>query len=116
MYGYLNQDSLQRIKNIENGFRNFPAYSAYQIRSFVYDLRLKVHALEITRNGDFVNLFLFYPSTNGNGKIGSIAIYGAGLQGHYNAMRSSMMAFGMPITDISIESGKETFLDIYIEY
>lgn len=116
MYGHLNQDSLQRIKNIENGFRNFPAYSAYQIRSFVYDFRLNVHALEITRNGDFVNLFLFYPNSNGNGKIGSIAIYGAGLQGHYNAMRSSMMAFGMPITDISIESGKETFLDIYIEY
>ena len=114
MYGHLNQDSVQRIKNIENGFKNYPAYSAYQITSYVYDYMAGVHALEITRNGQFVNLFLFYPSTNG--KIESIAVYGANLQGHYNAMRSSMMAFGMPISDISIESGNETYLDIYLDY
>lgn len=116
MFGFrrLNQDSLQRIKNIENGFRNYPAYSAYQIRSYVYDAEARVQALEITLDGQLINLFLFYPDTNG--KIESIAVYGVGLQGHYNAMRSSMMAFGMPITDISIESGNETFLDIYLDY
>ncbi len=113
-FGRLNQDSLQRIKNIENGFRNYPAYSAYQIRSYVYDDQAGVQALEITLNGQPINLFLFYPDRNG--KIESIAVYGIGLQGHYNAMRSSMMAFGMPITDISIESGNETFLDIYLDY
>ncbi len=116
MYGYLNQDSLQRIKNIENGFRNFPAYSTYQIKSYLYDMKVGCHALEITRNGQTVNLFLFYPDVNGSGKIGSIALYGANLQGHYNAMRSSMMAFGMPISDISFDSGVETFLDISINY
>lgn len=116
MYGYLNQDSLQRIKNIENGFRNFPAYSTYQIKSYLYDMKVGCHALEITRNGQTVNLFLFYPDVNRSGKIGSIALYGANLQGHYNAMRSSMTAFGMPISDISFDSGVETFLDISINY
>lgn len=116
MYGHLNQDSLQRIQNIAIGFRNFPAYAAYQIRSYVYDFRAGVHALEVTRNGQMVNLFLFYPDTCGNGKIGSIALYGSNLQGHYNAMSSSMMAFGMPISDISFDSGVETFLDIYLDY
>ena len=112
----LNQDSRQRIENIANGFRNYPAYSSYDIQSYVYDFRAGVHALEITRNGNPVNLFLFYPDESGNGKIGSIAVYGSQLQGHYNAMKSSMMAFGMRITSISMESGLEDFVDIYISY
>lgn len=115
-FGHLNQDSLSRIRNIEMGFRNYPAYVAYQIKSYLYDMRAGCHALEITRNGQTINLFLFYPDVSGSGKIGSIALYGANLQGHYNAMRSSMMAFGMPISDISFDSGMETFLDITLDY
>lgn len=118
MFGvnHLNRDSLCRIQNIANGFRNYPAYSAYQIESYLYDMRLGVYALEITRNGQKINLFLFYPNVNGSGKIGSIALYGSNLQGHYNAMRSSMMAFGMRISDISFDSGVESFLDITLDY
>ena len=112
----LNQDSLQRIQNIANGFRNYPAFSAYNIRSYVYDFSVGVHALEVSKNGQIVNLWLFYPNESGNGKIGSIAVYGSNLQGHYNAMRSSMSAFGMRISDISFESGIETFLDVYLDY
>ena len=112
----LNQDSKQRIENIANGFRNYPAYTSYEIKSYVYDYRGGIHALEITRYGNPVNLFLFYPDESGNGKIGSIAVYGAQLQGHYNAMKSSMMAFGMRITSISMEYGNEPFLDIFINY
>ena len=66
--------------------------------------------------GQVINLFLFYPQYGGSGKIGSIALYGANLQGHYNAMRSSMTAFGMPISDIQFDSGIETFLDITLDY
>ena len=115
-FGHLNQDSLARIQNIVNGFRNYPAYSAYQIKSYLYDMRAGCHALEITRNGQPINLFLFYPDVSGSGKIGSIALYGANLQGHYNAMRASMMAFGMPISNIEFDSGIETFLDITLDY
>lgn len=110
----LNKDSLQRIENIVNGFRNYPAYAAYQIKSYTYDWRAGVHALEIGRDGRTVNLFLFYP--NLSGKIESFAIYGANLRGHYNAMRSSMMAFGMRITSIEMESGVSDYVDVYIEY
>ena len=115
-FGNLNQDSLARIQNIVNGFRNYPAYSAYQIKSYLYDMRAGCHAIEISRNGQVINLFLFYPQYGGSGKIGSIALYGANLQGHYNAMRSSMTAFGMPISDIQFVSGIETFLDITLDY
>ena len=78
--GNLSEDSLRRIKNIENGFRNYPAYSTYQIRNFIYDFRAGIHALEVTRNGEPVNLFLFLPGDGG--KIGNIALYGSNLQGH----------------------------------
>ena len=115
-FGLLNQDSLARIQNIVNGFRNYPAYSAYQIKSYLYDMHAGCHAIEISRNGQVINLFLFYPEYGGSGKIGSIALYGANLQGHYNAMRSSMTAFGMPISDIQFDSGIETFLDITLDY
>lgn len=112
----LNQDSLQRIQNIVNGFKNYPAFSLYEINSYVYDFRAGVHALEVSKNGQTINLWLFYPSVTDPGKIGSIALYGSNLQGHYNAMTSSMSAFGMPISNISIESGMETFIDIYLNY
>ena len=114
MFKSLNQDSQQRIRNIENGFRNHPAYAAYDIRNYCYNLNEGVQALEVSKNGRFVNLFLFFPDLSG--KIESIAVYGSNLQGHYNAMRRSMMAFGMRITDISMESGASDFLDIQIDY
>ena len=34
MYNHLNKESLQRIENIVNGFRNYPAYAAYTIKSY----------------------------------------------------------------------------------
>lgn len=113
-YGSLSEDSLQRIRNIETGFRNFPAYASYSIRNYCIDFRAGVQALEITKNGQPINLFLFYPDSRG--KIGSIAVYGVNLQGHYNAMRNSMMAFGMPISQINMESGLSDYLDIYLDY
>ena len=79
-------------------------------------MRAGCHAIEITNNGRLVNLYLFYPDGDRSGKIGSIALYGIHLQAHYETMRSSMKIFGMSITDISFDSGIETFLDIYIDY
>ena len=114
MFGYLNRDSMQRIRNIENGFRNIPAYASYEIKNFSYDAHAGIQALEVSKNGRSINLFLFFPDQNG--KIESIALYGSNLQSHYNAMRRSMMAFGMKISSISVESGQEDFLDIYLDY
>ena len=116
LFGGLNQDSMSRIKNIETILRDYPPFSSYQIKSYLYDMRAGCHAIEITNNGRLVNLYLFYPDGDRNGKIGSIALYGSHLQAHYETMRSSMKIFGMSITDISFDSGIETFLDIYIDY
>ena len=114
--GHLNQDSMLRIQNIETVLRNYPPFSSYQIRSYLYDMNAGCHAIEITSNDRLVNLYLFYPDADDSGKIGSIALYGIHLPAHYNTMRSSMKIFGMNITDISFDSGIETFLDIYIDY
>lgn len=116
LFGGLNQDSMSRIKNIETILRDYPPFSSYQIKSYLYDMRAGCHAIEITNNGRLVNLYLFYPDGDRSGKIGSIALYGIHLQAHYETMRSSMKIFGMSITDISFDSGIETFLDIYIDY
>ncbi len=111
MYESLNNDSLLRIRNIENGFRRM--YASYDIRNYPYDSRFGIHALEITRNGQPINLFLFSPSNDG--KISSISIYGVGLQGHYNAIKRSMTAFGMKVKSISLESGMSDYVDVIIE-
>ncbi|MBQ9575467.1 MAG: hypothetical protein IJV11_01170 [Muribaculaceae bacterium] len=113
---YLNTDSFHIIKNIENGFNNNPLYLKYDVQVWKYDPCADIYALEVSLHGNSVNLFLFYPSVDGSGKIGSIALYGSNLQGHYNAMRSSMMAFGLPISSISFESGQSVYLDIYLDY
>ena len=56
-FGHLNQDSLARIQNIVNGFRNYPAYSAYQIKSYLYDMHAGCHAIEISRNGQVIRIW-----------------------------------------------------------
>jgi len=115
-YAFLNSESFQIIKNIENGFKNHPLYSKYDVKVWKYDPHADIYALEVSLHGNSVNLFLFYPSVDGSGKIGSIALYGSNLQGHYNAMHSSKMAFGLPISSISFESGHSVYLDIYLDY
>ena len=114
MYNHLNSDSLQRINNIVNGFRNYPAYSSYTIKSYTYDIRTGAHALEITRNNQLVNLWLFMPGIDG--KIESIAVYGSNLQGHLNAILSSMTVFGMKVSSAEMDcSGYSDYVDIYLE-
>lgn len=105
---------MRRIGNIVNGFRNYPAYASYSINSYAYDALTGAHALEITCCGQFMNLWLFYPGMDGN--IGSIAVYGNNLQGHLNAILSSMTVFGMKVSSAEIDrSGISDYVDIYLE-
>ena len=113
-YQSLNQDSLRRIKNIVRGFKNHQTYATYKVRSYCYDSQAGVHAIEVGKNGQLINLWLFYPGING--EISSIAIYGSHLQGHLNAIRSSMSVFGMPVESADMDfSGMSDFVDIYLE-
>lgn len=107
------EDSLQKIKNIVAGFKNYPAYKIYDIASFCYDLKAGIQALRITKNGMLVNLWLFFPGING--EITSIAVYGSNLSGHLNAILSSMTVFGLPVESAEIESGAEDYIDIYLK-
>ena len=61
------------------------------------------------------NMFLFYPSIYGSGKIGSCAIYGIQLSGHKNAIERSMTLFGLPVKSINWDEGIERFLDVTLE-
>lgn len=113
-YNSLNKDSHNRIENIVTGFKNFPMYAAYSIESYCYDVRSGAYAIEVTKNGQPLNLFLFYPGPDG--EIGSIAIYGSALQGHYNAIKSSMTIFGMPVKSVDMDySGISDFVDVFLE-
>ena len=114
MYQSLNQESLRRINNIVTNFKNYPAYAAYSISSYCYDFRSGVHALEISKNGRVINLWLFCPDTEGN--IGSIAAYGSNMEGHLRAIRSTMTVFGLPVESAEIDrSGMSDYIDIYLK-
>lgn len=113
-YRSLNQESLRRINNIATGFKSYPMYASYSIRSYCYDARAGVHAIEVGKNSQLINLWLFYPGCNG--EINSIAVYGSYLQGHMNAIQSSMTVFGMPVSSVDMDcSGMSDFVDIYLE-
>ncbi len=113
-YNSLNSESLHRINNIVTGFKNHPMYAAYSIRSYCYDARAGVHAIEVGKKDRLINLWLFYPGISG--EINSIAVYGSYLQGHLKAISSSMTVFGMPVASVDMDcSGMSDFVDIYLE-
>ena len=76
---HLNERSLQMINTIYNNFSSHPTFSKYQIET-VNDFRNGIVNLDISLNGNLRNKFMFCPDLNGN--IGSVAIYGAELEGH----------------------------------
>ena len=105
-----NEDSLQKINNIIAGIKAL--YSTYDIKSYRYDFKTNAHAIELRKNGLPINLFLFYPWTNG--EIESIAIYGQNLVGHLNAIKSSMTIFGLPVESVEMDGGIEPFIDVHL--
>ena len=112
----LNSESQRRINNIVTGLKNHPMYAAYYIRSYCYDMEVGVYAIEISKNGQPINLFLFYPDVSGNGNIGSIAIYGANLRAHLAAIMSSNKIFGLEVESADIDSaGISDYIDVYLK-
>ena len=56
-------------------------------------------------------MFMFCPKSNGD--IGSIAIYGNDLRGHFNTISASKNIFGFRVADISIDD--YGYVDVIIE-
>ena len=109
----LNQDSLTKINNIVRGFKAIPMYLKYEINSYLYDAKGGVHAIMLLSNNSPVSLFLFYPGSEG--EINSIAIYGASLEGHLRAIKSSMTIFGLLVESVEMDYGIEPFVDVYLK-
>ena len=119
MFGFstnkLNDRSKAMVKNVYNGFKNHPTYRDFNITIDEHDIQGSA-SVTITKLGQNVNKFYFYPK-QGNGNIESIAIYGSQLNGHYNAINSSKLAFSLRVSEIELvtTNTQAPFVDIYLE-
>lgn len=118
MFGFasntLNQRSLTMVKTVHNNFKNHPSYREFSVSMTEHDIEGSA-SITITKYGQNVNKFYFYPDSSGN--ITSIAIYGAELSGHYNTISNSKLAFGLKVSDIELVTAntQSPFVDIYLE-
>ncbi|MCE9400131.1 hypothetical protein K0H32_07985 [Bacteroides fragilis] len=98
----LNPTSLQQIENIFQGMTTHPMYAQYNIEKSDYDYSSGSIYITIHLYGNPINRFSFYGGKRG--KIGSIAIYGANLDGHLRNIRSSMKIFGLEVEDVEYDN------------
>ncbi|MCD8393460.1 MAG: hypothetical protein LUC85_01325 [Bacteroidales bacterium] len=111
----LNNDSMRLIENILVNAKRHPMYRGYDIDlNFSAGYGAGAIGIDVTRDGQPVNLFLFYPAW-GSGKIESVAIYGSQLAGHKRAIEGSMTIFGLPVEDVEWDQGIERFLDVTLQ-
>lgn len=70
-------------------------------------------SIEVSNDGQPVNLFMFFP--DGKGNIGSVAIYGSNLNRHYSTISKTLNVFGLPVIGIDMDnSGMSDFVDVQI--
>lgn len=107
----LSQASLQLIENIYHNLKAHPMYSQYSIEKSDYDHTSGSIYILIHLYGNPITRFSFYGSKRG--KIGSIAIYGANLEGHLRSIRSSMKIFGLDVEDVEYDNqGLSPYVDV----
>lgn len=113
----LNDHSKWMINNIVTGMTTHPRFAEWDIRSYTYDQNEGVEAIEMIYRGN-VNLYLFFPKYDGSGRIGSIALYGAAIDQHYQTLSNSGKVFGMTILDLREDMNTEgqKFLDMDVSY
>ena len=109
----INERGAQIISNIYINLKKAPNYQSYYI-NFSECIDFGGYLIELTKNLQPVNMFLFFPKEDNSGNIGSIAIYGKFLEGHYKSIKNSMKIFGLPVIDIEINSGESDYIDIQI--
>ena len=111
----LNSKSLIMVKTVYNNFRVHPSYSGYTITIDNNDIQGSA-SITIYRDGLNINKFYFYPNSV-NGDIESIAIYGNQLNGHFNSINSSKIAFGLRIIDIELvtQNTMSPFVDVNLQ-
>ncbi len=109
----LNPEGVKLARNIFNNFRTHPNYISYD---FDFYEELGCAVINITKNGNLVNMYRFYPRPI-SADIGSIAIYGIALKSHYDTINSTKNIFGFRVSDIEIVSENTTspFVDIMLK-
>jgi len=113
---FLNEESRQLISNIYENALHHPSYLSYDIKyNETSYWNAGAIAIEIYKNGQFCNMFLFFPAPDRSGNIGSVAIYGINLEGHKRAIERSHLLFGLPVDYVEVDSGFETYLDVVLD-
>jgi len=66
-------------------------------------------------NSNTINKFMFFPDYDG--KLGSISIYGSGLNNHFEAIDQSRNCFGFKVSEVTLETTNtlDPFVDISID-
>lgn len=109
----LNERSQSIITNLHRNFKGHPQFMHLTVTLNSELTTTGCMSIEVSNNGRPVNLFMFCP--NWIGDIGSAAIFGSNLNGHYSTISKSHNFFGLPVTDISMDnSGLSNFVDIQI--
>lgn len=67
----LNERSLNMVKTVYKNFKNHPSYREFSVSMTEHDIEGSA-SITITKYGQNVNKFYFYPASSGN--IASIAI------------------------------------------
>lgn len=71
-------------------------------------------AIKVYKNAGLINQFIFYPTYDG--KIESISIFGLQINGHKEAIESSMKVFGLPVESVEVDNmNDQDFLEVTLE-
>lgn len=108
----LNERSQSIVTNLHRNIKASPSFQHLIVALKSDLLSTGCMSIEISNQGQPVNLFMFCP--DGIGDIGSVAIYGNHLKEHYATISKSRNIFGLPVTGISMDGGWSDFVDIQI--
>ena len=108
----LNERSQAIVTNLHHNIQTSPAFQHLSVNLKSELLSTGCMSIEISNQGQPVNLFMFCP--DGAGDIGSVAIYGNRLKEHYATISKSRNIFGLPVTEISMDGVLSDFVDIQI--
>ncbi len=108
MFGFNNNVGAEGERIIDalyNKFRNNPAYAGFNVTKG-YDGSTYI---QISNGGYMLNRFSFYGM---NGKLHSIAIYGANIRELMNTINSSKQIFGLSVDEVTWEGD---YIDVVLD-
>ena len=108
MFGFNNNvgaEGERIIDTLYNRFRSNPAYANFNVTKGYYGSTY----IKISNGGYMLNRFSFYGM---NGKLHSIAIYGANIRELMNTINSSKQIFGLSVDEVIWEGD---YIDVILD-